>query len=124
MQGLPGTRRLPGTLDSMANGASTSLIGAARAHWRSFGPVWVFPLVFLFGGLASERLGHPTLFYWVVALPLFFWAFFRATAVWRKGLLSYWHTVFWAMLVPFLIWAVAVYARLFVLHLVGTDHAV
>ena len=108
----------------MANGATASLIEAAKIHWRSFAPAWVFPLVFLFGGLASERLGHPALFFWIVALPLFFWAFSRATAVWRKGGLGYWPTVFWAMLVPFLIWAAAVYAGLFVLYLVGADHAV
>ena len=108
----------------MTNGANASLVQAARMHWRSFAPAWVFPLVFLFGGLASEQLGHPILFFWVVAVPLFFWTFSRATAVWRKGQLGYWQTAFWAMFVPFLIWAVAVYSRLLVLYLVGSDHAV
>jgi len=111
-----------GTLDSMSGGIS--LMGAAKMHWRAFAPAWVFPVFFLFGGVESERLGHPLLFFWLIAVPLFFWTFGRAAAVWSRRQLGYWPTVFWAILVPFLIWAVAVYTRLVVLRLLGFDHAV
>ena len=108
----------------MADDADISLIAAAKMHWRVFLPAWIFPLVVLFGGVASEQLGHPALFFWVIAAPLFFWSFFRAMGVCRRGQLSYWYTVFWGMLVPFIIWVVVVYSRLFVLHLLGANHAV
>jgi hypothetical protein len=108
----------------MAEDTQISLIAGAKAHWRVFFPAWIFPLVFLFGSAASERHGYRGLFFLVVAAPLFFWSFFRAMGVCRTGQLSYWHTVFWGMLVPFIIWVLAVYSRLFVLHLLGANHEV
>jgi hypothetical protein len=108
----------------MGNGTTISLLGAAKAHWRLFIPAWVFPVVLLFGGTLSERLGHPLLFFWLVAVPLFFWALSRASVPWRQGQLKYWPTVFWAMLVPFVIWAIAVYVHLLLPQLTGTSHAI
>jgi hypothetical protein len=104
----------------MTDEAQTGLLWSAKAHWRRFTPAWVFPLVFLFGGTASDQLGHPQLFFAVIALPLFFWSFFRASSAAAPWL----HVAFWAVLVPFLIWTVAVFARLWVLNLLGAGNAV
>jgi hypothetical protein len=91
--------------------APVALMNTARVYWRSFAPAWIFPVFFLYGGLASESLGHPLLFFWGIAAPLFLWSFFRAVRVVEHGV-SFWHCVFWAMLVPFVIWAGAVFSRL------------
>ena len=80
-------------------------------HWRSFAPAWLFPLSFLYGGLAADQLGHPLVFFWVVAAPLFFWSFACATVPWSKKQVSYWHTVFWSLGVPFFMWTLALAAR-------------
>jgi len=99
-----------------------SLAATARDYWRAFAPAWVFPLVFLYGGLASERIGHASLFFWAIATPLFFWSFGRASAPWLRQEVSYWHGVFWSMVMPFLIWVLAVFSRLAVLGLLGNGN--
>ena len=92
-----------------------TLLAAARVHWRSFAPAWLFPFVFLYGGLASEASGHEQSFFLLIAAPLFFWSFFRATRPLRQAELEYWPCVFWAIIVPFLVWGAAVFSRLLVL---------
>jgi uncharacterized Tic20 family protein len=100
----------------MPGAPSHSLFQTARTFWREFFAAWLFPLVFLFGGVASERVGHPVLFFWLVAMPLFFWAFARASRPWLRKQVKYWHAVVLGMLLPFAVFAVAVYLRLLIIH--------
>jgi len=102
----------------MERDATPGLLAAAKEHWRSFLPVWVFPVIFLYGGLAADAVGHPELFFWVVATPLFFWSFFRATRFSIQRKIGPWRCAFWAMVVPSLIWVLAVFTRLAVLRVV------
>lgn len=99
-----------------------TLIASFKVFWRSFAPAWAFPIAFLFGGLTAEDIGHPQLFFWLVAMPLFFWSFFRATRPWMEQKIYYWLCMFWAMVVPFLIWSAAVFSRLAILKLMGGAH--
>ncbi|QNA88012.1 hypothetical protein G4G28_05100 [Massilia sp. Dwa41.01b] len=94
-----------------------TLIKTARIFWRDFAPAWGFPFVFLYGFLASDRLGYPFLFFWLVAAPLFFWSGNRASRPYFQKKARYWHVVFWGMLIPFIVWAFAVFSRLHVLRL-------
>ena len=96
-----------------------TLIEAVKTFWRNFAFAWVFPIVFLYGGLAADELGQPLLFFWLVATPLFFWSFFLASRPWLQQKIRYWHCVFWGMAVPFIIWMVAVFSRLAVIKLIG-----
>jgi hypothetical protein len=98
---------------------STSLSDAARSHWRSFLPAWVFPFVFFYGGSVSDSLGHPNLFFFAVAMPLFYWSSYRAAAPWLRKSIKYWHCFFWAMVVPFFLGIVAVTSRLALLSLLA-----
>ena len=94
------------------------LFASARRHWRSLLPSWLFPIVFLFGGFALDgAIGHSTLTFWVLWLPLFFWSFSRATTPFRRREMPITHVWVWAMLVPFLLWVIAVEARLAFLRL-------
>jgi hypothetical protein len=90
-------------------------MATVRMYWRRFLPAWVFPFIFLYGELAANEAGHPVVFFWAVAAPLFFWSFGRATLPWLRQEAHYWHIVFWAMVVPFLIWVFAVFSRIAVL---------
>jgi hypothetical protein len=101
----------------MTDVASPSLTGVVRTHWRSFAPAWVFPLFLLFGGTFAESKDWGGVFFVVAALPLFFWSFFRAVKPWRDRKAPYIAVVFWSMLVPFVVWCVAVLSRLFVIKL-------
>jgi hypothetical protein len=86
-------------------------------------PAWIFPFVFLYGGLAADKIGHPLLFFWLIAAPLFFWSFARASSPWRRKEVGYWSGVFWSMVVPFLLWALAILSRFAIMGLVGGAHA-
>jgi hypothetical protein len=90
----------------------TSVLETARRFWREFVAAWLFPPFFLFGGVAAERLEHPGLFFWLLALPLFFWSFGRASRPWVRREVRYWHAVTLGMLVPFGVFALSAYARL------------
>ena len=103
----------------MSDALPRSLLQSARLFWREFIGAWLFPLFFLLGGVAAERLGHPALFFWLVAMPLFFWAFARASRPWLRKQVKYWHAVVLGMLLPFAVFALAVYARLVAVHLQG-----
>jgi len=91
----------------------STLIGTAKIFWRDFVPAWAFPVIFLYGSLAFERLGPPFL-YFCLAAPLFFWSFNRASRPYSQKNARYWHVVFWGMVVPFIVWAFAVISRIIV----------
>jgi hypothetical protein len=80
---------------------------AAKTYWRSYAPAWIFPVFYVFGDLVAEKNGRALLFTWVVATPLFIWSFHRSTLPWRHGKVSYWNYIFWAILVPVIIWVFA-----------------
>jgi hypothetical protein len=96
--------------------AQSSLLQAAKRHWRSFVPVWLFPVCFFFGWLATNKTNHPFLLLTFFFVPFFFWSFFRSTRPWMRREIKYSHYSFWAMMVPFLIWVVLVYGRIFILE--------
>lgn len=87
-------------------------------YWRSFAPAWLFPLVFLYGGVVSQRLGHPVLFFWFIAMPLFFFTSFRASRPWVERKIRYGHYVLLAIVLPFLIWIAAVFSHKAVAYVV------
>jgi hypothetical protein len=96
-----------------------TLFKAGKLFWRSFAPAWLFPVVFLYGGIASEELGDPLLFFFFVAIPLFFWSFLRASRPWLEQKIQFWHSAFWGLLLPFLIGMLALLSRDTVFGLLG-----
>lgn len=88
-----------------------TLFEAGRIFWRSFAPAWLFPVVFLYGGIASEKLGYPLPFFFLVAIPLFFWSFFRASRPWIDQRIRFWHSAFLGVLLPFVVGTIAVVPR-------------
>ena len=92
----------------MAPNLPATLFEAGKIFWRSFAPAWLFPVVFLYGEIASDELGYPLLFFFFVAIPLFFWSFFRASRPWINQRIRFWHSAFWGLMLPFLIGTVAV----------------
>jgi len=97
-----------------------TLIAAARACWREFLPIWVWPVAFFVVALIGERLDvrgwTGTLLLGLSAMTLFFWASFRAGRVWLAGRIRYWHFAFWVVLTPLLIWIAVVFSRVAIQH--------
>ena len=100
----------------VSDSRETTLLASARKHWRALAPAWAFPIVFFCGSLLADRIGHPNIFF-VALLPLFFWSFGRASGLWLRREIRYGHAVFWCIIVPFVIWGIAVFAHLAVVSL-------
>jgi hypothetical protein len=88
-----------------------TLFETAKLFWRYFSVAWLFPLVFVFGGIELDELGYPLLFFFA-AIPLLFWSFLRASRPWMEQRVQFWHSTFWGIVVPLLIWIGAVLSRL------------
>ncbi|WP_233840026.1 hypothetical protein [Dyella sp. 2HG41-7] len=95
----------------MSEPQHATLLKTGRTYWRAFALAWIFPVVFLFGGLEADQLGYPTVFFFAL-LPLFFWSLNRAGRPWMRREISYWHAIFWCLAVPFMVWALAVFVHL------------
>jgi hypothetical protein len=91
----------------------TTLLGTGRRYWPLFLGVWLFPVALLGVITAGNAAGLPDLPY--VMFPVFFITVGVAMLPAYAGWADRAHVTFWAMIVPFLIWAVAVYLRLAVL---------
>jgi hypothetical protein len=89
-----------------------SLMAAARLHWRTFVPAWIFPIVLLFGFQAANALGHAMAFWSLVLTPLFFWSFVRWASLWLEDRICYWHSVALGVLLPCIIWIAAAASQL------------
>lgn len=86
------------------------LLAVGRRHWRAFAPEWLMPVVLLAVVTPIKDPGRAQSIF-VVFAPFFFWAFFRSTGPWRRRQITYWQSVFWTMLIPMVIWIVAVLIR-------------
>jgi hypothetical protein len=98
----------------------SSLLQAAKRHWRSFVPAWVFPVGFFFGWLATKETKHSFVIFIFLFVPFFFWSFFRSAQPWMRREIKYSHYSFWAMVVPFFIWVILVYGRIVIIGILET----
>jgi hypothetical protein len=76
-----------------------------KRYWRSFLPMWLFPIAFL-GTLAMPGFAtHSTQYFYLVDFPLMGLCAYPAVRVWRRGGVSFTQMFFWFAIVPMLIWA-------------------
>jgi hypothetical protein len=111
---------LPLKVGCMNDQRVQTFLGAVRKQWQSFLPAWIFPIVFFYGGKVADGVGHPNLFLFVVAIPLFLWSYGRASAVWIRREISYRHAVLMGLVTPFVIWIVVVLIQSTVASLLRT----
>src|SRR5689334_2068730 len=95
----------------------------ARRNWGWYAPAWAFPIVLLVGFTAA-RAGKMPILFGVLWIPAFVAAFFLTSVPEWRGRASRRETVVLGMLVPFLIWAAAVFVRIFLLAAAGRSDLV
>jgi hypothetical protein len=80
-----------------------SLIAVGRRYWLKFLPMWLFPVGFFFTRFLPEGSTRPGqyLYLWVPVVLICLWV---ANLPRREGAATWFQTMFWATLVPFLIW--------------------
>jgi len=79
-----------------------SLTNTLRQHWHSFRWPLSFTVWYVFGGLTATELGYGEAFFYV-SVPMFFYALYRGVSPWTQKTAPYFHVVWWAMVVPFLL---------------------
>jgi hypothetical protein len=84
-----------------------SLIAVGRRHWRTFLPIWLFPVVVFLAIFVPWRSTHLTAFFWFEFVVLGV-CMYIAGSPRRQGLATWSQTMFWAVIVPFLIWGIIV----------------
>jgi hypothetical protein len=102
--------------------ATASLSHTAKTHWRALWPVWALPAVVYVGAVISETFGQFEVFLFAIAAPLIGAAYIFALRPWTRGSISYWHAVFWLIVVPGLISLVCTLGGTWIMHLVEAGH--
>ena len=87
-----------------------SLIAVGRRHWRSFLPMWLIPAGFFVTIFLPGWSSHPNAYVFLLWFPVLGICTWLAGAPRREGLLTWSQTVFWATVVPVLVWAAIIAA--------------
>ena len=86
-----------------------SLRSTAKNYWRSFLPMWVLPVFVFLLVLLPAWSTHAELIFFLLVVPAFAVSMYLATRPIRRGQVGFGHTAFWAVLVPFLVWAAVIF---------------
>jgi hypothetical protein len=84
--------------------SESTLIAVGRRHWRSFLPMWLFPVAFLFSVFLPGFSSHPSAYFFLLCFPVMLTCFWVAAGPRRAGLVTTNQAAFWVIIVPFLIW--------------------
>jgi hypothetical protein len=85
------------------------VFAVGRRYWRSFAPLWMAPITVLVAFGVAQRIGHPLLAWWLVAMPLGLWSSIRALRPWASGRIPYRQQVLLGLVVPWLVWIVVMF---------------
>jgi hypothetical protein len=96
-----------------------SLIAVGRRHWRNFLPIWLFPVVFFVTLFLPGWSAHPYAYIFLLWAPILGICTWLAGAPRRDDLATWSQTVFWATVVPVLIWATLITAVFGLAYAVG-----
>jgi hypothetical protein len=95
-----------------------SLATIGRRYWPFFAAAWVFPIAFLALFTLVPRVAESPLAP-LVWMPAFFISFGLACIPGILGWIKQRYVIFWGILVPFMVWTIAVIVHLAVLKAIG-----
>jgi hypothetical protein len=82
---------------------------AGRRYWRTFAPLWIAPVTVLLAFGVAQRIGHPLLAWWLVAMPVGVWASIRALRPGVSGRIACRQQVLLGIVAPWLVWVVLMF---------------
>jgi hypothetical protein len=91
------------------DGRPNTLLASVRRFWPWYLPAWLFPLVLYASVFFMPVSGGPNWVFVGVDMPLFFISFAVASVPYHRKLERYGHSIVLGMLVPFLIWGLAIF---------------
>jgi hypothetical protein len=83
-----------------------------RRYWRSFLPIWLFPVAFLATLAMPGFSTHPRMYFFLFDAPLMGLCAYPALRRWRQGGITFTQMFIWFALVPFLIWGAMIFCIL------------
>jgi len=84
--------------------SSVPLTAVGRRHWRKFLPIWLFPIALFFGIFFPGFAKHAGAYFLLLWFPVTGLCFWTASGPYRQRLVTFPQVLFWAAVVPFLIW--------------------
>lgn len=89
---------------------SPSLRSTAKLYWRYFAPMWLLPVLVFATIFLPAWSTHPELVFSLLMVPAFAASMYLATTPIRKKMVGFSHTAFWAVFVPFVVWALIIFS--------------
>jgi hypothetical protein len=85
------------------------MVSIGRRYWRSFLPIWLFPIA-LFATLAMPGFpAHPAQYFFFLVFPIAGFCAYPALRRWRLGGITFAQMLLWFAIVPVLIWATMIF---------------
>jgi hypothetical protein len=81
-----------------------TLLGIGKRHWRSFLPIWLFPIGFLLTIALPGFASRSREYLFCLDFPMMIICGYLALKPWRSGGITFAQMFFWFAVVPFLIW--------------------
>jgi len=87
-----------------------TLIGIGKRHWRSFLPIWLFPIALLLTVALPGFSGHSGEYFLFLDFPTMLICGYIVLKPWRLGGITFAQMFFWFAGVPVMIWAVTIFS--------------
>ncbi len=99
-----------------------TLLGIGKRHWRSFLPIWLFPIAFLLTVALPGFSSHSREYFLLFDFPMMAVCGYIALKPWRSGGSTFAQMFVWFAAVPFLIWASMIFGIFGLAALAGLLH--
>jgi hypothetical protein len=98
------------------------VVSAGKRYWRSFLPIWLFPVAFLATLAMPGFSQHSAQYFFLLDFPLMGLCSYPALRLWRQGGLTFAQMFFWFAVVPVLIWATMIFGIFLLARLLDVLH--
>jgi hypothetical protein len=98
------------------------MVSIGKGYWRSFLPIWLFPIAFLATLAMPGFSTHSTQYFFLLDLPLMGFCAYPALRRWRQGGLTFAQMFLWFAIVPVLIWATMIFGGFGLARLLDVLH--
>lgn len=100
-----------------------TLLGIGKRHWRTFLPIWLFPIALLFTLALPGFESRSREYFFFLVFPAMIICGYVALKPWRSRGITFAQMFFWFAVVPFLIWGFMILGSFGLASLAGSLHS-
>jgi hypothetical protein len=86
---------------------TSALLDTLKSSWRFFLPMWLSPIIYLFGGVLAHNYENLSKTIYYCAVSLFFVSLSISIIPLFRKKIPFWHSAFFGVVTPFLIWLIS-----------------